>query len=147
MRRPPQKPPLEIGWREWATLPRLCDRRIMAKIDTGAKTSAIHAFKIREFVREGVPHVEFRIHPVRNRRRPEIICVAEIANKRVFKSSNGAAQKRIVIKTAATIGGRTRTIELSLANRDDMGFRLLIGRDALKRDVLINPARSFLLGR
>jgi len=139
--------PLEIGWREWAELPSLCDRRILAKIDTGAKTSAIHAYRIREVEIDGRAHVEFRLHPVQKRRQPEIRCVAPVHDKRVFRSSNGAEQERIVIVAKLRLGGRERLIELSLANRDDMGFRLLIGRDALRKNVIIHPARSFLLGR
>ncbi len=145
--KPKIRPPLEIGWREWAELPALCDRRILAKIDTGAKTSAIHAYRIRELMLDGHPHVEFFIHPVQKKRRPEVRCTAPIHDRRVFRSSNGAEQERIVIVTELRLGGRKRAIELSLANRDDMGFRLLIGRDALRKNVIIHPARSFLLGR
>lgn len=148
--KPPRKKklaPLEIGWREWAELPALCDRRILAKIDTGAKTSAIHAYRIREIVVDGRPHVEFHVHPVQKKRKPEVRCLASIHDRRIYKSSNGAAQERIVIVTELRLGGRKRTIELSLANRDDMGFRLLIGRDALRKNVIIHPARSFLLSR
>lgn len=141
------KPPLEIGWREWARLPDLCDEPILAKIDTGAKTSAIHAYRIREMTKGGRPFVEFRLHPVRKQRRPEIVCSAPIRDRRIVRSSNGAAQARIVILTRLRLGGRVRTVELTLANRDDMGFRLLIGRDALGKNVVIHPARSYMLGR
>ncbi len=139
--------PFAIGWREWADLPALCDRRILAKIDTGAKTSAIHAYRIRELTLDGRPHVEFFIHPVQKKRRPEVRCTAPIQDRRIFRSSNGAEQERIVIVTELRLGRRKRAIELSLANRDDMGFRLLIGRDAMRRNVVIYPARSFMLGR
>ncbi|MCB2096975.1 MAG: ATP-dependent zinc protease [Parvularculaceae bacterium] len=138
---------LEIGWREWVALPQLCDRDILAKIDTGAKTSALHAHRIREVSVDGRPHVEFYIHPVQKRRRPEVYCVAPIHDRRSIKSSNGAEQERIVILARLRLGTRLRQIELSLANRDDMGFRLLIGRDALGKNVIIHPARSYLLGR
>lgn len=149
MKRPRKKKStlLEIGWREWAELPSLCERRILAKIDTGAKTSALHAYRIREIAVDGRPHVEFTIHPVQNKSRPAVRCRAPIHDRRTFKSSNGAAQERIVIVTELRLGRRKRTIELSLANRDDMGFRLLIGRDALRKNVIIHPSRSFLLGR
>ena len=138
---------IEIGWREWVDLPALCDRRILAKIDTGAKSSAIHAHRIRELMVDGRPHVEFYIQPVQQQRRPEFHCLAPIQDRRKFKSSNGAEQERIVIVTRLRLGDRDREIELSLANRDDMGFRLLIGRDALRKNVIIHPARSFMLGR
>lgn len=141
------KPPLEIGWREWARLPDLVDEPILAKIDTGAKTSAIHAYRVREVHRNGAAHAEFYLHPVQKLRRPEFFCSAPVHDRRVVRSSNGAEQKRIVILARLRLGKRVRTIELSLANRDDMGFRLLIGRDALGKNVVIHPARSYMLGR
>ncbi len=139
--------PLAIGWREWAELPALCDRRIQAKIDTGAKTSAIHAFRIREAEIDGRPFVQFYLHPVQKKRRPEFFCTAPIHDRRLFRSSNGAEQMRIVIMAVLRLGEREHPVELSLTNRDDMEFRLLIGRDALRGNVIIHPARSFLLGR
>lgn len=138
---------LEIGWCEWVMLPGLCNRHILAKIDTGAKTSALHAHRIRELIVDGRPHVEFYLHPVQKQRRPEQHCLAPIHGRRTIKSSNGAEQERIVIQTTLTLGKRKREIELSLANRDDMGFRLLIGRDAMGKNVIIHPARSYMLGR
>lgn len=145
--KPKAAPPLQIGWREWAELPALCDRRILAKIDTGAKTSAIHAFRIREAEIDGRPVVQFNLHPVRKKRRPEFSCTAPVHDRRLFRSSNGAEQMRIVIMAVLRLGDLEHPIELSLANRDDMEFRLLIGRDALRKNVIIHPARSFLLGR
>jgi hypothetical protein len=141
-----KKAPLEIGWREWALLPSLCDAPILAKIDTGAKTSAIHAYRIREETNEGRAFVEFYLHPVQNKRWPEVFCVAPIHDRRIVRSSNGAEQERIVILSRLRLGKRAWPIELSLANRDDMGFRLLIGRDAMRKNVIIHPSRSFLLG-
>ncbi len=146
-RRKKKSAPLEIGWREWAELPALSDRRILAKMDTGAKTSAIHAYRIREVMRDGRLHAEFHIHPVQKKKRPEIFCSAPIHDRRLIRSSNGAIQERIVIVAVLRLGSREWPIDLSLANRDDMGFRLLIGRDALRKNVIIHPARSFLLGR
>lgn len=137
---------LEIGWCEWIALPGLCDRRILAKIDTGAKTSAIHAHRIRELIVDGRPHVEFYLHPVQKQRRPEYHCLVPIFGRRTIKSSNGAEQERIVILARLKLGKREREIELSLANRDDMGFRLLIGRDAMRKNIIIHPSRSYMLG-
>lgn len=139
--------PLDIGWREWAQLPSLCEDPILAKIDTGAKTSAIHAFRIREVVRDGEAHVEFYLHPTQRERWPEVFCRAPIRDRRLIRSSDGVLQQRIVIVAALRLGTRRWPIELSLATRDAMGFRLLIGRDALRNRVIIHPARSFLLGR
>lgn len=141
------KSPLLVGWREWAMLPTLCDEPILAKIDTGAKTSAVHAYRVREVTRDGRPHVEFYLHPVQKERRPEIYCLEPIYGRRSVRSSNGAEQERIVIVVPLRLGRRKWPIELTLANRDDMGFRLLIGRDALGKRVVIDPARSYMLGR
>ncbi len=139
--------PLEIGWREWAQFPALCDRRIQAKIDTGAKTSAIHAWRIKEVKVDGRDYVQFYLHPVQGKRRPAIFCSVPIHDRRYIKSSNGAGQRRIIILTVLKLGAREAEVELSLTNRDDMGFRLLVGRDALKKNVIVHPSRSFLLGR
>lgn len=140
---------LEIGWREWALLPELSGEaaRIKAKIDTGAKTSAIHAFRIREVKRAGRACAEFYLHPEQKRKKPEIFCSAPIKDRRLIRSSNGDVQERLVIEAILSMGGRAWRIDLSLANRDEMGFRLLIGRDALRKKVLIHPGKSFLLGK
>lgn len=138
---------LAIGWREWVEFPELCDRRIEAKIDTGAKTSAVHAYRIRELQIDGRDYVQFYLHPAKKREKPAIFCSVPIHDRRLIRSSNGVAQMRIIIQTVLRLGGRETTIELSLANRDDMGFRLLLGRDALGRNIVIHPARSFMLGR
>ena len=134
-----------IGWREWAAFPDLGIERINAKIDTGAKTSAIHAFKLKEVLIDGVPHVEFYLHPRRRRRKPEIFCCAPVADKRLIRSSNGQEEERYVIETRLRLGDRLWKIELTLTNRDAMGYRLLIGRDALRRKFLIDPGASYLL--
>jgi hypothetical protein len=139
--------PLEIGWREWVQLPDLCDMPILAKIDTGAKSSAIHAYRVREGKRNGALVAEFFLHPLQKQNRPEIFCVAPVHGRRIVRSSNGAEQERFVILTRLRLGKKLKTIELTLANRDDMGFRLLIGRDALGKNVIIHPSRSYMLGR
>lgn len=136
-----------IGWREWADLPDFEVYDINAKIDTGAKSSAIHAFRIRETLIQGVEHVEFYLHPVQRRKKPEVFCRAPIADRRVIRSSNGQEEERYVVETRLRVGGRTWKIELTLTNRDAMGFRLLLGRDALRRKFLIDPGASYLLER
>ncbi|MEX0922411.1 MAG: RimK/LysX family protein [Rhodovibrionaceae bacterium] len=134
-----------VGWREWVALPDLEVERIKAKVDTGARTSAIHAFGIREMTRDGRPHVEFYLHPVQRLRRPQIKCLAPIFDQRYVRSSSGERQYRYIIRTTLRIGHRRRLIELSLAQRDQMGFRLLIGRNALPRGLLVDPNKSFLV--
>lgn len=136
-----------IGWREWADLPDFDVKHVNAKIDTGAKTSAIHAFRIRETVIKGVDHVEFYLHPVQRRKKPEVFCCAPVAGRRIVRSSNGQEEERYVIETRLRLGRRTWKIELTLTNRDAMGFRLLLGRDALGRRFLIDAGASYLLGR
>ena len=138
-------PPL-VGWREWASLPTFCDHKIKAKLDTGAKMSAIHAFRIEEFEEDDGLWAEFYLHPAQKRRRPEIFCRAPVKDRRLIRSSNGAVQDRLIVEATLQLGARRWPIEISLANRDDMGFRLLLGRDALRRRVTIDPARSFVLG-
>ena len=136
-----------IGWREWADLPDFEISRVNAKIDTGAKSSAIHAFRIRETVLDGVDHVEFFLHPVQRRKKPEVFCRAPVADRRVIRSSNGQEEERYVIETRLRLGGRLWKIDLTLTNRDAMGFRLLLGRDALRRKFIIDPGASYLLNR
>lgn len=133
-----------IGWREWVAFGDLGVERIKAKIDTGARTSAIHAFDIREVLRDGVPHVEFCLHPLQRRRHPQIECCEPIFDQRYVRSSSGEQRYRYIIRTRLRIGRRLRLIELSLAKRDMMGFRLLIGRSALPRNLLIDPNKSYL---
>lgn len=140
-----KRAPLLIGWREEAGLPDFGIERINAKIDTGAKTSAIHAFRIRETVIGGVDHVEFYLHPAQRRKKPEVFCRAPIAGRRTIRSSNGQEEERYVIETVLQLGPRRFRMDLTLTNRDAMGFRLLIGRDALARRFLVDPGASYLL--
>lgn len=142
-----KKQPLLIGWREWVRLPDLTELPIKAKIDTGARTSAIHAWKIQRFSEAGAPWVRFELHPVQKDNRTRIACAMEIFDEREVRSSNGETAVRLVVKTKLKMDGRIWPIELTLARRDQMGFRMLIGRTALKRRVLIDPAASFLTGR
>ncbi len=141
-----KRPRTVIGWREWAAFPDLGIEKIKAKIDTGAKTSAIHAFRMKEVEIDGEPYAEFFLHPVQRRKKPEIFCRAPIVDKRLIRSSNGQIEERFVIETRLCLGERIWKIDLSLTNRDAMGFRLLIGRDALRRSFLVDPNASYLLG-
>ncbi|MEZ5376940.1 MAG: ATP-dependent zinc protease [Acidimicrobiales bacterium] len=138
---------LHIGWREWVGLPGLGIDAVKAKIDTGARTSAIHAFGIQPFEAEGVEWVRFQVHPRQRSRLPTITCEAPIHDRRLIRSSNGQQQSRIIIKTRIEMAGATWPIELSLASRDELGFRMLIGRQGLGRKVLIDPARSYVTGK
>ena len=132
-----------VGWREWVALPALGVAAIKAKIDTGAKTSAIHAWKVHHYKSDGIEHLSFCLHP-NQRDESEVACVARLLDVREITSSNGMRQKRFVIETDLEMGAHRYPIQLTLTNRDEMGFRMLIGRQALRPRWLVDPARSFL---
>jgi len=136
-----------IGWREWVGFPELGIDRIKAKIDTGARTSVIHAFRVRKIDDEDKPRVEFYLHPVQRRRNPELHCIAQIVDERIVKSSNGKSETRYVIITPMRLGKDTWPVELTLSDRDQMGFRVLAGRAAIRGHCIVDPGASFLLGR
>lgn len=133
------------GWREWAALPELGIDRIKVKLDTGAKSSALHAFDITEFERDGVAWAGFSVHPVQRNDEIQISCEAQIADRRWVTNPGGRRQRRIIISTNVRLGGETWPIELGLTDRDEMGFRMLLGRSAMKGALLVDPSRSFLL--
>lgn len=137
-----------LGWREWVSLPDLGIPAIKAKIDTGARTSALHAFRIETFTRDNSEHVRFWLHPLRNKQDVELICEAPVVQKRLVKDSGGHSEERYVIESAVRVGVRQWTIELTLTSREDMMFRMLLGRSAITGGRLkIDPAASYLTGR
>jgi hypothetical protein len=134
-----------IGWREWVALPALGVDKIKVKIDTGARTSAIHAFEIRPFDKDGEKYVRFSLHPVQHHRKPVISCEAPLVDERTITSSNGEQEHRYVIETTVQLGETSWPIEMTLTNRDEMGFRMLLGRAALRRRFVVDPGSSFKL--
>lgn len=136
-----------IGKEEWCGLPELGLPAIKARIDSGAKTSSLHAFNIQPIERDGKKHVLFDIHPIQDNRKIVQSCRGLVVDKRDVKNSSGEKERRLVIRTPITLGGRTWDIEVTLTNRDSMGYRMLLGREAMKERVLIDPDSSFCLGQ
>ncbi len=136
-----------IGWREWLALPELGIHAIKAKIDTGARTSALHTFGLEPFEQDGNLKVRFGIHPLQRRKDIEINCVADVVDRRRVTSSDGQSEKRYVIKTCVTLGALRWPIELTLTNRRSMRFRMLLGRAAIGGYLMVDPAKSYLSGR
>lgn len=138
---------ITLGWREWVALPALGIRQIKAKVDTGARTSALHAFRIRSFRDDGRERVEFLMHPIQKDNDTVVTCVADVLDKRTVTDSGGHKEDRFVISTELAIGKYSWPIEATLTARDDMMFRMLIGRTAIKNIARVNPARSYLVGK
>ena len=135
-----------IGWREWIALPELNLPVVKAKLDTGAKTSALHAFNIEPFFDRGRLKVSFQVHPLHEHVDVIVSCSADVVDYRSVSDSGGHREKRFVIMTQVIIGGLSFPIEVTLANRESMTHKMLIGRAAMKQ-LMINPSRAFLLGK
>lgn len=135
-----------VGSEEWCELPLLGIPAAKARVDSGARTSALHAFNIKAFKRASETWVSFEVHPLQNNRRTIVRCEAQVIDRRVVKSSSGLAEKRYVIRTMLAHDGNEWEIELTLTNRDSMGYRMLLGREAMIGRMLVDPAASFLGG-
>jgi hypothetical protein len=132
-----------IGWREWVTLPELKIDKIKAKVDSGARTSSLHAFDMKIYRRGGVDYVRFRIHPDQKSTKKTIVCHAKVFEFRRVKSSNGMSELRPVILTEIQLMGEKYKTEMTLTNRDEMGFRMLLGRQSIKNKFLLHTGKSF----
>ncbi len=141
------QPPMTLGWREWITLPDLGLSHIKAKVDTGARTSALHAFEISEEQHEGARWVRFLMHPDQHDQENVVECRARVSDEREVRDSGGHVTLRYVIETTLQLGGHDWPIELTLTPRDDMLFRMLLGRSAMNQRCLVDPARSYLVGK
>ena len=135
------------GWREWVSLPELGVDWIKAKLDTGARTSALHAFDLEELERDGQPWVRFSVHPWQRSAKDAVVAELPVHDVRQVRSSSGHVQERYVVIMAIRIGTRRIRTEVTLTRRDEMGFRLLVGREALRQGFVVDPAHSYLGGR
>ncbi len=136
-----------VGWREWVSLPDLGINRIKAKVDTGARSSSLHAFDIEEFQREDKPWVRFKVQPVQRKDDRVVIAEARVLEHRSVRSSSGESSTRPVILTNVVLLKMKIEVELTLANRDEMGFRMLLGREAVRGRFLVDSGRSYYGGR
>lgn len=138
---------LTIGWREWVQLPDLGLPWLKAKIDTGARTSCIHAFSVEPFTKNDELWIRFGVHPHQGSTETEVYCESKVIDERIVSDSGGHQEQRFVISTQLVMGSQQWPIEITLTNRDNMRFRMLLGRTAMQEKASIDPAASFLLGR
>jgi hypothetical protein len=147
-RRKPAAKPLKgrvvIGWREWAVLPDLGISKIKVKVDTGAKTSSLHAYDVSIFKWHGKEWVKFKVHPLQRNDRKVVSCEAPLLEWRQVTDSGGKRTLRPVIETRLMLGAREVTAEVTLIARDEMGFRMLVGRQAIKNLWIVDPGKGFL---
>jgi hypothetical protein len=136
-----------IGWREWAALPDLNLPAIKAKIDTGARTSALHSFLIEPYTQDGVDMLRFMIHPIQLNQSLEVECHAPVYDFREVTDSGGHREMRYVIKSKIVIGDIAWPIEMTLTNRDTMRFRMLLGRRAMENRFVVDPGASYVNGK
>lgn len=139
--------PLTLGWREWAALPELGIERLKVKVDTGAQTSALLARKVELFERDGRRFARFLVYPRQKSRKGAIRCEAPVVDVRDVRSSSGHVHRRAVIETEIVMGGYRWPIEITLAKRKDLKFRMLLGRQGLRGHCLVDSGASYLLGR
>lgn len=133
-----------IGWREWVQLPDLGVVEVKAKVDTGADSSSLHAFNLERFDREGVPYVRFRVHPRRRSAKSVVECEAELIGEKKVRNPGGRIESRPVIRTRVVVAGEEIEALVNLTSRDEMGFRMLLGRRTIRNRFVVDPGRSYL---
>lgn len=136
-----------LGWREWVALPDWGVDHLKAKVDTGARTSSLHAFDLEWFDHHGEPWVRFEVHPWQRSTSDAVTVAAAVVATRDIKSSSGTVDHRPVVRTTLSIAGATHPAEITLTRRDEMGFRMLVGREAIRNRFVVDPGVSYLGGR
>ena len=136
-----------LGWREWVGFPDIGIDQIKAKVDSGARTSCLHAFRVELFQREGRDWISFDIHPLQRNNEKVISCEAPLLDKRTVRDSGGHEEIRYVIETTIRIGDQTHTAEVTLTDRDTMKFRVLLGRTLFRGKYLVDANRSYVCGK
>jgi hypothetical protein len=141
------QPSIIVGWREWVALPDLGLPAVKAKVDTGAKTSSLHAFDLETFREGGRERVRFGVHPLQDNERLTVWAEADVVDERHVTSSSGHEELRVVIRTPLRLGDLTWPVEITLTDRRSMRLRMLLGREALDGQLLVDASTSFLHGR
>ncbi len=136
-----------LGWREWVKFPELGVLAVKAKVDTGARSSSLHAEDIEVSTLRGRRYVDFTVCPLQRTRELAVACRAALLEERWIKSSNGSRELRPVIRARLAWSGRSWEVDLTLTSRDLMGFRMLLGREAMRKRFVVDPGRSFLGGK
>lgn len=136
-----------LGWREWVSLPDLDIPAIKVKVDTGARTSSLHAYQLETFKKNNQHKVRFAIHPLQKRKDIALTCVANIIDYRRVSDSGGHHEMRYVINTPVCLGSIVWNVEITLTDRETMQFRMLLGRTAMVDRFIVDPKASYLTGR
>ncbi|MFT5258338.1 MAG: hypothetical protein ACI9J2_000007 [Saprospiraceae bacterium] len=138
---------LTVGWLELIALPQLQVPAMKVKVDTGARTSALHATNIERFERQGEEYARFLVHPIRRYQKHAVVAEAPVIGEIEVKNSGGYVEKRPVVVTELTIGEETWPIQITLTNRENMRFKMLLGREAMREKLVVNPSVEYLHGK